>query len=320
MRVQCFEIGKQSEARRVELSEVLPRHREGSTLWVDVEVESRSEPAGLLADLGIAAEWIDIFLQPVHAARTIPFDGGVFFELPLGITGQPAELQSAAFVYLDRVVVSLHGRSDGPKGWIDLTRTAQLDLGDGDATTLLCALLVELSVQHRRKTLEVRRVLTELADRLDVNLDAVSSEEVARVKRRIVDLDAISEEREAALESLRDLARCFHDSTDFAGRLGIALGNTSSTARRLDRLDRRADAIQGRLDAVAQEKLNRRLGRLTIISAIFLPLTLISGVYGMNFEVMPELENPYAYPIVLGGMILVALGLLTWFRKAGWMD
>jgi magnesium transporter len=56
---------------------------------------------------------------------------------------------------------------------------------------------------------------------------------------------------------------------------------------------------------------------LTIISTIFMPLTFIAGVYGMNFKYMPELDWKPGYFVVLGLMALVALGLIGWFRYHG---
>ncbi len=58
---------------------------------------------------------------------------------------------------------------------------------------------------------------------------------------------------------------------------------------------------------------------LTIISTIFLPLTFIAGVYGMNFVLMPELEWSWGYPVVLGVMAALALGMLVFFRRKGWL-
>lgn len=58
---------------------------------------------------------------------------------------------------------------------------------------------------------------------------------------------------------------------------------------------------------------------LTIISTIFIPLTFIVGVYGMNFTHMPELEYPYAYPIVWGIMALIAVGMIIFFKRRHWM-
>ena len=67
-----------------------------------------------------------------------------------------------------------------------------------------------------------------------------------------------------------------------------------------------------------QDRTNQRLAVLTVISAIFLPLTLLAGIYGMNFDVMPELHYRYAYPLVIGLMVAVAIGMILYFRTRGW--
>jgi magnesium transporter len=58
---------------------------------------------------------------------------------------------------------------------------------------------------------------------------------------------------------------------------------------------------------------------MTIISTIMLPLSVIAGIYGMNFENMPELKTRYGYLLTLGVMLLVALGLLYYFWRRGWI-
>ena len=58
---------------------------------------------------------------------------------------------------------------------------------------------------------------------------------------------------------------------------------------------------------------------LTIISTIFIPLTFIAGVYGMNFEFMPELHSPYGYYIIMGIMTVIAVIMLLWFRRKRWL-
>jgi magnesium transporter len=59
---------------------------------------------------------------------------------------------------------------------------------------------------------------------------------------------------------------------------------------------------------------------LTVLSAVFLPLTLIAGIYGMNFEVMPELGYRFAYPLAIGSMVVLGLGMIAYFRSRGWFD
>ncbi|MBU0618253.1 MAG: hypothetical protein KKI02_11085, partial [Planctomycetes bacterium] len=58
---------------------------------------------------------------------------------------------------------------------------------------------------------------------------------------------------------------------------------------------------------------------LTIMASIFIPLTFMAGLYGMNFENMPELSTPWAYPFLLAAMVVVAVGMLLYFRRKGWL-
>ena len=66
-------------------------------------------------------------------------------------------------------------------------------------------------------------------------------------------------------------------------------------------------------------KLNETMKVLTVIATIFIPLTFIVGIYGMNFRVMPELEWPWGYPAIMGLMLLLALGMLWYFRNKEWI-
>lgn len=58
---------------------------------------------------------------------------------------------------------------------------------------------------------------------------------------------------------------------------------------------------------------------LTIIATIFIPLTFIAGIYGMNFTYMPELQYKWGYFIVLGVMGLIMIGMVWFFRKKKWL-
>lgn len=82
------------------------------------------------------------------------------------------------------------------------------------------------------------------------------------------------------------------------------------------------DLISGSLEAylsVVSNRMNEIMKVLTIFSAIMLPLTFIAGVYGMNFEHMPELATHYGYFVVWGIMLVVAVGMLFLFWRAGWI-
>jgi magnesium transporter len=82
------------------------------------------------------------------------------------------------------------------------------------------------------------------------------------------------------------------------------------------------DMIQGLLDAylsVVNNRLNETMKRLAAIGAVFAAVTVIAGIYGMNFEHMPELHWKYGYFLALGLMLSASAGLLWWFRRKEWI-
>jgi magnesium transporter len=82
------------------------------------------------------------------------------------------------------------------------------------------------------------------------------------------------------------------------------------------------DLVTSCLDAylsVQSNRMNEVMKTLTLMSTVMLPLTFIAGVYGMNFENMPELKWDVGYPLALGLMLVVAIGIFIWFRWKGYI-
>jgi magnesium transporter len=82
------------------------------------------------------------------------------------------------------------------------------------------------------------------------------------------------------------------------------------------------DILSGMLDiylSTLSNRLNEVMKVLTIISTVFMPLSFIAGVYGMNFKFMPELLSPIAYPLIWIIMITIAILMLRYFKKKRWL-
>ncbi len=78
-------------------------------------------------------------------------------------------------------------------------------------------------------------------------------------------------------------------------------------------------SIQEAYLSVTNNRLGEIMKFLTLYTAILMPLTVITGIYGMNFQHMPELASKYAYPAVLAVMALTATGVALFFKKRGWL-
>ena len=94
------------------------------------------------------------------------------------------------------------------------------------------------------------------------------------------------------------------------------------TIQVIDTVETYRDMISGMLDiylSSVSNRLNAVMKVLTIIATIFMPLTFIAGVYGMNFRHMPELEWRYGYGMIWGIMILISVVMLFFFKKKKWL-
>lgn len=82
------------------------------------------------------------------------------------------------------------------------------------------------------------------------------------------------------------------------------------------------DSVNGLLDLYMNSisnRMNNVMKVLTIVSTIFIPLTFIAGIYGMNFKYMPELEYQYGYMIVMIAMFIISIGMIIFFKKKKWL-
>lgn len=94
------------------------------------------------------------------------------------------------------------------------------------------------------------------------------------------------------------------------------------TIHAIDSLETYRDILSGMLD-IYLTSVNNRLSEimkvLTIIATIFIPLTFLSGWYGMNFKHMPELDWVWGYPMIIAVAVSVVIGMLLFFRRKGWI-
>ncbi|MGD9898851.1 MAG: magnesium/cobalt transporter CorA [Calditrichaceae bacterium] len=94
------------------------------------------------------------------------------------------------------------------------------------------------------------------------------------------------------------------------------------TIQVVDTVETFRDMVSGILDiylSSISNKMNEVMKVLTIIATIFIPLTFFAGIYGMNFEFMPELHFRWAYPALWGAMLTIAIIMVAYFRRKRWL-
>jgi magnesium transporter len=94
------------------------------------------------------------------------------------------------------------------------------------------------------------------------------------------------------------------------------------TVQVIDTIESFRDVLSGLSDlylSTVSNRMNEVMKVLTIMATIFIPLTFIAGIYGMNFEFMPELKWRWSYPALWGLLIVIFILMWIWFKRKKWL-
>jgi len=292
--------------------------------WLDLVEPSRDDLEAVAREYGLTATAVQDCLDPEHLPKFERFDGTSF--MILRAADERADASAETVQAFTRKVAIFWGADF----LITIHRKEQPYLSAVMHQWQQRAVLVE----------DAQRYLSELL--VDITNAVVLSYEVP-----LVDAEARLDAFEAQLLSDHDVTVLLRDMYLIKRRVTLAkrlLWRTLSIATRLPGAgDRTGPLMQGLREnaesmhfyadelledvtnllnmqlALAAHRTNEVVQILTIFSAFFLPLTFIVGVYGMNFEHMPEISHPLGYPFVWVVMIAVSAAIWSWFRRRGWM-
>lgn len=227
----------------------------------------------------------------------------------------PIETRTAAFFLFRRVLVTIRAEDNVSFNLLQ-TRIAEGRIKSAPSVLMLTHLVLDAMVDRFlriRDRLDQR--FTELQDHLlDPDTPKSDWRSLLRGRRVVRVLESLSESQLEALDAWRRNS-CLDWSSHDQVRIRDLVEHVSRVLSHASGQERDIEAAVQLHFAIATGRTNRIMQFLTVISAIFFPLTLITGIYGMNFDNMPELHSRYGYYVVLAVLAAVGLGLLYVFRK-----
>lgn len=260
-------------------------------------------------------------LDPAHKSF---FDGTPDYDLLIfeGLGSRddafPFETHSAALFLFERVLVSVR-----PRDSVSFTRLRQR-FADGRARSpgnarVLAQMVLDIMVE---RYLAIREVFTRRMDAMQEDLlnphSAYSDwQQLLTGRREARRLESLCEDQIDALDAWhRDSCRDWTNPEET--RLRDVREHITRVQHAGAELERHIEAAVQLYFASTTHRTSEIVRTLTVFSAIFLPLTFIVGIYGMNFQHMPELGWQLAYPVLMLVMTLVAGGLLLYFKRRGY--
>ncbi|MBX2953487.1 MAG: magnesium/cobalt transporter CorA [Leadbetterella sp.] len=309
------------------LQKPFPMPAAGSSFvhWVNV---SGLHDVKLMENLGKAFQFHPLLMEDVlntySKARMEHFgDRHIFVMLKMlrwNAQARETDAEHVALVLGENYVVSFQeaGRSDVFSPVEERLKTSVGKTRRGKSDYLfytLCDVIVDsyyLLLEDFSEKLEE----TEL--RVIENPGAVEQKTLYALRRELLTIrKAVSPLREIFSTLTRDDSPLIHESTDIYFR--DIYDHVLQVLEIIDSYREMIENIQNIYLNNLSHKMNAVMKTLTVFTAIFMPLTFIVGIYGMNFENMPELRQPNGYFYTLGGMALLGLGLWIYFKWKKYM-
>lgn len=292
-----------------------------SILWVDLLDYEENEERPILESFGFHPLAIQDALRKRHPPKIESYNDHVFLLLR-GLLTSEKNLESSFFplsIFVkDRLLVTRHSKeSDSINGLYEKIKE-QPELIMAGPAALALRIADRLFRRYVRLLIEFEPRLDSLEAEMFAKPNDELLSEITSYKSRLRHITRNANYHKLITMTLRDEPPAFFNQD--LSHESIDLYEQVERSQSLSSLyyDVLKDLSDGYL-ALSSHRLNRVMQILTVITVIFVPLTFVAGLYGMNFEYIPELSFRPAYFVVLGFMALAAIVQLILFRRKGWL-
>ena len=180
-------------------------------------------------------------------------------------------------------------------------------------------LMTEIIAKNISSLIIAKKKLHTLENKLINKPDELSSGEVMSNHTEIGQLADIIEDQHVSFSVFNTIFEEVKYENDIKWLLNRDNGFKELT-RMTERLEEKAESFRFQFMMIQQEASTRKINILTIVQAVFVPLTFITGVYGMNFKYMPELDGEYSYYAVWSLFVFISVILIYFFKKDKWFE
>jgi len=287
---------------------------------VNIMTENRDEVFKDLHQLGINKSICDRMLSPSESIRFRQIEGILYGEIAYFSSNDFTSGYSSIIVK-DNILIIIHkGNEDILSELLEtLPSLSEKIKGNLIPEFVLYWLILEILTEYGKLIMNAREEIESIAFNLDNEIDKHSLAEISQSKLELASLEMVLDKLYFTL-SFPPSKNILNSDSPYTDTFNYLLKNVGMLRSYIDQTQDRLDSLNDHYQLIMHDKANKRLNFLTITQAIFIPLTLVVGIYGMNFTYMPELNFKYGYFITLGAMVFIALLFLGYFKKNGWFD
>lgn len=302
------------------IDDLLKKMKPDQVNWINVDgLTDSAMIEKLQSHFGLHALLVEDILMD-QRPKSEEYDDYLYFTLKMlfSIKGEKIEYEQISFVLGNNYLLSfqeLAGDMFDP--FRDRIRLDQGKVRKKKADYLMYR-LIDIIIDNYYIVLDsIGEQIEEIEDNIHTNSSEGAFKKIQSLKKELIYL------RKAVFPLREALSKVVKGETSFVEDENLRYYSDvyDHTVHLIDSLDTYKDLTSSLMDIhinTMNRKMNEVMKLLTVITTIFIPLTFIAGIYGMNFEHMPELTWKYGYPGTLITMGVVMIGMIAYFKKKKW--
>lgn len=313
--VWAYSLDGKGGATSIRLGDPLPE----ALSWYHIQCDHPLAPDTLIG-LGVPEPVVETMVATETRPRAIEFEQGILVILR-GVNtnpgADPEDLISLRIWLTEALIVTARKTDRRLLSAQDVRDQLQRGLGPRNVGEFFEAVTERLAFRIGNVVEDFEDELLNIERELENSRSQKLRPALVELRRKAAELRRYLAPQREALDVVFRMRKNFLDQYAFAVR--EQADRMTRYVEDLDLARERAQLLQEELRNRMADQQNQRMYILSLVTAIFLPLSFLTGVFGMNVAGLPGVENPRGFVFVFAFMLVVAVGTLTWMRYKKWM-
>lgn len=322
MKQTCYRLEKDEYLAVIPCADLPAQLAEGKVdYWQEIETVTPDELAEWLKPQDLHPLMVEDILTAGHSTLIDRYDQqAIYIEFPTNLAGSNVGAAYLSIILRPHLIATI--RRGQISAMQQLVERFQQEIRPPVARTIavLYYILDHFIDQSMLLTLKLRHRIDSLEQTFADDPAAIEVSAVTKLKQETTALISIAEDQRYCVKALETMHFEVLDFSEYRTYLRDITSNAEQVLRVLGRSEERLKDLQASYQLAVNNTSEKRLRVLTVISAIFLPLTLITGFFGMNFEGMILLHRPNGIWLALTVMVTILLLMMGYFYRQGWFE
>lgn len=286
--------------------------------WVDIRFDSQKEVVDYFRENSVIEENLDYIENPEGHPFAKEIDNKIILNINISNKENIYDSDYLTVIIESGLIITVIPESAKIiKNLNEISK--RMKKNEKFLNSLLFSLIANVLSQSNENMGIAQDSIHKIKSKFNNDPETLSPSKLMSVERNISKLSDIIEDQYVGFEILSSLTTINQTNGEISPIKELIKG-FEPLNKTMGRLEKLTESYRLQFMLIQQQKSTRKINTLTIIQAVFVPLTFIAGVYGMNFVNIPEINFENGYFIIWGVFVLIASALLAYFYKNGWFD